>query len=121
MSNHCIYSLADYQPTSVQRASERLHTHRLEVPFTMLVLGSPASPHCLMLRACGKTQTVYVPAPVVPISFDLIADTSPPGMLVPFTWQASLVLNAQLYMALGQCIQDKAGIRKIESNRNELK
>lgn len=87
----------------------------------MLILGSPASPHCLMLGACGKTQTVYVPAPVVPISFDLIADTSPPGMMVPFTWQASLVLNAQLYMALGQCIQDKAGIRKIESNRNELK
>ncbi|NIG09451.1 rz1 lytic protein [Enterobacter sp. Cy-1797] len=71
-----------------------------------------------MLAACGKTQAVYVPAPVVPISFDLIADTSIPGMMVPFTWQASLELNAQLYTALGQCNLDKAGIRKVEVMRS---
>ncbi len=28
-----------------------------------------------LLTACGNTQTVYVPAPVVPISADLTADT----------------------------------------------
>nr|DAU05338.1 MAG TPA: Prokaryotic lipoprotein-attachment site [Caudoviricetes sp.] len=70
-----------------------------------------------LLTACGNTQTVYVPAPVVPISADLTADTPIPGMAVPFTWQASLELNAQLYTALGQCNLDKAAIRKIESSR----
>ncbi|MGM8328346.1 Rz1-like lysis system protein LysC [Enterobacter hormaechei subsp. xiangfangensis] len=68
-----------------------------------------------MLTACGKTQSVYVPAPVVPISPDLTADTPIPGMVVPF---ASLELNAQLYTALGQCNLDKAGIRKVEVMRS---
>lgn len=45
------------------------------------------------------------------------AGTPIPGMEVPFTWQASLELNARLYSALGQCILDKAGIRKIEEER----
>jgi hypothetical protein len=74
-----------------------------------------------LLTACGNTQTVYVPAPVVPISTDLTADTPIPGMVAPFTWQASLELNAQLYTALGRCNLDKAGIRRIESARNKLK
>ncbi|WP_041162636.1 Rz1-like lysis system protein LysC [Enterobacter ludwigii] len=54
---------------------------------------------------------------MVPISADLTADTPIPGMVVPFTWQASLELNAQLYTALGQCNLDKEGIRDIEKNR----
>jgi hypothetical protein len=41
-------------------------------------------------------------------------------MVVPFTWQASLELNAQLYTALGQCNLDKAGIRSIEERRSAL-
>ncbi|WP_449542216.1 Rz1-like lysis system protein LysC [Enterobacter ludwigii] len=53
----------------------------------------------------------------MPISADLTADTPTPGMVVPFTWQASLELNAQLYTALGQCNLDKAGIRKVEESR----
>ncbi|WP_429837848.1 Rz1-like lysis system protein LysC [Citrobacter koseri] len=53
----------------------------------------------------------------MPISADLTADTPIPEMVVPFTWQASLELNAQLYTALGQCNLDKAGIRKIEQSR----
>lgn len=73
-----------------------------------------------LLTACGSTQTVYVPAPLVPISADLTADTPIPGMVVPFTWQASLELNAQLYTALGQCNLDKAAIRKFEVSRSEL-
>jgi hypothetical protein len=39
-------------------------------------------------------------------------------MVVPFTWQASLELNAQLYTALGQCNLDKASIREIEESRS---
>lgn len=70
-----------------------------------------------LLTACGNTRTVYVPAPVVPISADLTADTPIPGMEAPFTWQASLELNAKLYSALGQCNLDKAGIRKVEEER----
>lgn len=58
-----------------------------------------------------------MPAPVVPISADLTADTPIPGMEAPFTWQASLELNAKLYSALGQCNLDKAAIRKIEESR----
>ncbi|HID8898859.1 TPA: Rz1-like lysis system protein LysC [Enterobacter hormaechei] len=57
---------------------------------------------------------------MVPISTDLTADTPIPGMVAPFTWQASLELNAQLYMALGQCNLDKAGIRSIEERRNAV-
>ncbi|MGZ0299587.1 Rz1-like lysis system protein LysC [Citrobacter freundii] len=54
---------------------------------------------------------------MVPISADLTADTPIPGMVVPFTWQASLELNAHLYTALGQCNLDKSAIRTIESER----
>ncbi|WP_438940733.1 Rz1-like lysis system protein LysC [Klebsiella pneumoniae] len=54
---------------------------------------------------------------VVRISADLTADTPIPRMDVPFTWQASLELNAKLYSALGQCNLDKAAIRKIEESR----
>ncbi|WP_422851649.1 Rz1-like lysis system protein LysC [Enterobacter roggenkampii] len=54
----------------------------------------------------------------MPISADLTADTPIPGMAVPFTWQESLELNAQLYTALGQCNLDKAGIRRIEEHRS---
>ncbi|RTN26280.1 rz1 lytic protein [Enterobacter quasimori] len=54
---------------------------------------------------------------MVPISADLTADTPIPGMVVPFTWQESLELNAQLYTALGQCNLDKAGIRRVEESR----
>ncbi|MCL8171579.1 Rz1 lytic protein [Enterobacter hormaechei] len=74
-----------------------------------------------LLTACGNTQTGYVPSPVVPISADLTAETPIPGMAVPFTWQASLELNAQLYTALGQCNLDKAAIRKIEEERQHAK
>ncbi|WP_117263021.1 Rz1-like lysis system protein LysC [Klebsiella quasipneumoniae] len=73
-----------------------------------------------LLTACGNTRTVYVPAPVVPISTDLTADTPIPGMDVPFTWQASLELNAKLYSALGQCNLDKAGIRSVEKGRQSI-
>ncbi|WP_121931496.1 Rz1-like lysis system protein LysC [Enterobacter asburiae] len=54
----------------------------------------------------------------MPISADLTADTPIPRMVVPFTWQASLELNAQLYTALGQCNLDKEGIRNIEERRS---
>ncbi|WP_420025985.1 Rz1-like lysis system protein LysC [Enterobacter cancerogenus] len=54
----------------------------------------------------------------MPISADLTAETPVPGMVVPFTWQASLELNAQLHTALGKCNLDKAGIRKFERKRN---
>ncbi|WP_425267913.1 Rz1-like lysis system protein LysC [Enterobacter kobei] len=57
----------------------------------------------------------------MPISADLTAYTPIPGMVVPFTWQASLELNAQLYTALRQCNLDKAAIRKIEEERQHAK
>ncbi|GKI80337.1 hypothetical protein NUBL21976_36940 [Klebsiella pneumoniae] len=48
------------------------------------------------------------------------ADTPIPGMEVPFTWQASLELNAKLYSALGQRNLDKAGIRSVEKGRQSI-
>ena len=51
---------------------------------------------------------------------DSNADTQIPGMMAPFTWQASLGLNAQLYKVLGQCNLDKAGIRSIEERLSAL-
>ncbi|EIW8592198.1 TPA: hypothetical protein MI968_06110 [Klebsiella pneumoniae MGH 78578] len=56
---------------------------------------------------------------MVRISADLAADTPIPEMEIPFTWQASLDLNAKLYSALGQCNLDKAGIRSIEDSRSD--
>ncbi|WP_423786953.1 Rz1-like lysis system protein LysC [Klebsiella aerogenes] len=57
---------------------------------------------------------------MAPISADLTADTPIPGIGVPFTWQASLELNAKLYSALGQCNMDKSAIRTIESERAKV-
>lgn len=48
------------------------------------------------------------------------SDTPIPGMEVPFTWQASLELNAKLYFALGLCNLDKAGIRNVEKGRKSI-
>lgn len=50
----------------------------------------------------------------------LTADTPIPGIDVPFTWQASLELNAKLYSALGQCNLDKEGIRSVEKGRQSI-
>nr|WP_249417073.1 peptidase [Citrobacter freundii] len=69
------------------------------------------------LAACNSSKTVYVPAPVAPISADLTADTPIPDIPQPFTYGASVELNATLYTALGQCNIDKAAIRKIEESR----
>ncbi|EPT2489290.1 Rz1-like lysis system protein LysC [Klebsiella pneumoniae] len=57
---------------------------------------------------------------VVRISADLTADTPIPRMDVPFTWQASLELNAKLYSALWQCNLDKAWIRSVERGRQSI-
>lgn len=50
----------------------------------------------------------------------ITTDTPIPGMEVPFTWLASLELNAKLYFSLGQCNLDKAGIRSVEKGRQSI-
>ncbi|MGY0151863.1 Rz1-like lysis system protein LysC [Edwardsiella tarda] len=70
-----------------------------------------------LLSGCGSTRTVYVPAPVTPISTELTADTPVPAVPDPLTWGASLELNARLLSALGQCNADKAGIRRVNKGR----
>uniref|UniRef100_UPI0035D6466C Rz1-like lysis system protein LysC n=2 Tax=Edwardsiella piscicida TaxID=1263550 RepID=UPI0035D6466C len=74
---------------------------------------------CLLalLSGCVSTRTVYVPAPVPPISTELTADTPVPAVPDPLTWGASLDLNINLLSALGQCNADKAGIRRVELMR----
>ncbi|UCP99469.1 Rz1-like lysis system protein LysC [Edwardsiella tarda] len=72
---------------------------------------------CLLsvLSGCGSTRTVYVPAPAVPLSTELTADTPVPVVPDPLTWGGSLDLNTRLLSALGQCNADKAGIRRVET------
>ena len=74
----------------------------------------------LVLSGCGSTRTVYVPAPAVPLSTELTADTPVPAVPDPLTWGASLDLNTHLLSALGQCNADKAGIRRVELKRASL-
>ncbi|MGY0155259.1 Rz1-like lysis system protein LysC [Edwardsiella tarda] len=77
---------------------------------------------CLLslLSGCVSTRTVYVPAPVVPISTELTADTPVPVVPDPLTWGASLDLNVRLVSALKKCNEDKAGIRRAELKRATL-
>nr|WP_071523980.1 hypothetical protein [Edwardsiella tarda] len=77
---------------------------------------------CLLslLSGCGSTRTVYVPAPVTPISTELTADTPVPEVPDPLTWGASLGLNVRLSSALMKCNEDKAGIRRVELKRASL-
>ncbi|WP_447722317.1 Rz1-like lysis system protein LysC [Edwardsiella tarda] len=77
---------------------------------------------CLLslLSGCGSTRTVYVPAPVPPISTELTADTPVPAVPDPLTWGASLDFNAQLLSALGQCNADKTSIRNATSRIHSI-
>ncbi|QEW34372.1 peptidase [Erwinia billingiae] len=70
-----------------------------------------------LLTISGCTQTVYVPVPQPKISADLTAPTPIPPIPTPLLWQDSLVLNANLLTAIGQCNIDKAAIRKFEESR----
>ncbi|WP_218452314.1 peptidase [Salmonella enterica] len=74
-----------------------------------------------LLIGCENTRTVYVQVPAVPLPTNLTAETPQPAIPDPLTYGASLELNVNLLSALGNCNQDKAGIRKIESERSELK
>ncbi|WP_420842396.1 Rz1-like lysis system protein LysC [Edwardsiella anguillarum] len=67
-----------------------------------------------LLSGCVNTRTVYVPAPVLPISAELTADTPVPVVPDPLTWGGSLDLNVSLLSALGQCNADKAAIRHVK-------
>lgn len=67
-----------------------------------------------------NTSTVYVKVPAVLLPTNLPAGRPIPGMMVPFTWQVSLELNAKLCTALRQCNLDKTGIRSIEERRSAL-
>ncbi|UXY08998.1 peptidase [Kosakonia sp. ML.JS2a] len=74
---------------------------------------------CLLaqLSGCNSTRTVYVKVPVVPLPYNLTAETSQPSIPNPMTWGASLDLNVSLLSALGQCNRDKADIREAEKKR----
>ncbi|WP_418337713.1 hypothetical protein [Serratia fonticola] len=69
----------------------------------------------LIISGCSKTQPVPVHPPK--INPELTADTPVPKTPTPLLYGDSLVLNAQLFVALGQCNRDKAAIRKIEEGR----
>ncbi|EFD6890637.1 peptidase [Escherichia coli] len=73
---------------------------------------------CLLplLTGCGSTRTVYVNAPMVPLPASLTSETPVPFIPELLTYGDSLDLNAALLSALGQCNQDKLGIRSIETH-----
>lgn len=73
----------------------------------------------MALTLSGCTQIKYVQVPPAKIPSELTDDTIPSAMPDPFTFGASLVWNEQLLTSIGQCNLDKAGIRKIEAERQK--
>ncbi|WP_418347340.1 peptidase [Serratia fonticola] len=69
----------------------------------------------LIISGCSNTQLVPVYPPK--INPELTAATPIPKTPTPLLYGDSLVLNAQLFVALGQCNRDKAAIREIEDVR----
>ncbi|WP_249041318.1 Rz1 lytic protein, partial [Edwardsiella anguillarum] len=71
--------------------STRSHwSHRELRATSRLLLRAMIALACLFLLAllsgCVNTRTVYVPAPVLPISAELTADTPVPVVPDPLTW-----------------------------------
>ncbi|WP_419792569.1 hypothetical protein ACN09C_14690 [Serratia fonticola] len=69
----------------------------------------------LIISGCSKTQLVPVYPPK--INPELTAATPVPKTPTPLLYGDSLVLNAKLFVALGQCNRDKTAIRETESTR----
>ncbi|WP_444853145.1 Rz1-like lysis system protein LysC [Serratia fonticola] len=70
----------------------------------------------LIISGCSRTQ--FVPVNQPKLNPELTASTPVPKVVTPFRWGDSLELNAKLFVALGQCNQDKQAIREIEEKRN---
>ncbi|WP_422121545.1 Rz1-like lysis system protein LysC [Pantoea ananatis] len=77
----------------------------------------------MLLTGCGVQQkpqveyrTVKQPQPSLPA--ELISPINVPAPSQDMTFGDSVALNAELYGLLGQCNIDRAGIWKIEQNRN---
>ncbi|WP_425280998.1 Rz1-like lysis system protein LysC [Mixta intestinalis] len=54
------------------------------------------------------------------IDAELLAPTPVPAMPVPFLWRSSLLWNADLLTALGQCNRDKAAARQQDEQRKRI-
>lgn len=89
----------------------------LPVTIAALVLCLP-----LLLTGCGNSKNAPVPSVVILPETDaeLTEATPVPPMPQPLTWGASLLWNADLLMALGQCNRDKASVREQETRRKEI-
>lgn len=51
---------------------------------------------------------------------DLLAATPVPAMPTPFRWRSSLLWNADLLVAIGQCNRDKAAALQQDEKRTEI-
>jgi len=56
----------------------------------------------------------------LPIDAELLAKTPVPVRPAPFTYGASVVWNAALLLALGQCNRDKSDARQQDLKRTEI-
>nr|WP_306588136.1 peptidase [Hafnia paralvei] len=72
----------------------------------------------MLLSGCRSTRTVYVQVPMIPLPSNLTSETPRPEVPNSMSWSSSLLLNARLYSALGQCNLDKTSIRRIEEQRS---
>ncbi|WP_458793455.1 Rz1-like lysis system protein LysC, partial [Citrobacter portucalensis] len=59
----------------------------------------------MLLSGCSGLKPAPVPVVITPLPIDaeLLADTPVPARPAPFTYGASVVWNAALLLALGQC------------------
>ncbi|ASG63796.1 Rz1-like lysis system protein LysC [Citrobacter freundii] len=76
----------------------------------------------LLLSGCSGSRTAPVPVVVTPLPIDaeLLAETPVPVRPAPFTYGASVVWNATLLTALGQCNRDKNDARQQDLKRIEI-
>ncbi|EAO1206249.1 peptidase [Salmonella enterica] len=76
----------------------------------------------VLLTSCNSLKSTPAPFPVSPppIDAELTEPTGIPPMPMPFLWRSSLLWNADLLLALGQCNRDKASIREQDNQRKEI-
>lgn len=74
----------------------------------------------VLLTSCARTETEFVPAPVIPLPPEWLVDCDVPDIPVHMTYGDSLELNEKLLTVIENCNLDKDAIRKAEENRAGL-
>ncbi|WPM85242.1 hypothetical protein QNH14_02405 [Apirhabdus apintestini] len=97
-------------------------TQNKKSPLQRLAIAVTALCLPLLLASCKSSNALPVPPVVLSpqIDAELLAPTPVPVMPVPFLWRSSLLWNADLLTALGQCNRDKAAARQQDEQRKQI-